>query len=175
MSIKEAFASKRMLVIDGALGTELENKGANIVDTLWSAVCLLRDPESIYQVHKEYYEAGADLAITATYNASFPGFKEHGLDQEKAEAMCRLSVELAQRARDDFWAVEANRVGRIRPFVCGSIGSYGAYLPAGEEFTGAYSLTEQEYIDWHRQMIKAIVPAKPDILAIETQCRLDEV
>jgi homocysteine S-methyltransferase len=63
----------------------------------------------------------------------------------------------------------------MKPFVAGSIGSWGAYLPNGEEFTGAYDLTEQEYIDFHRQMIKCVTDAKPDILAFETFPRLDEV
>lgn len=70
---------------------------------------------------------------------------------------CILAVQIAANARDEFWANENNREGRIKPYVAASIGPYGAYLPNGEEFTGNYSLTEREYMDWHRWMISACV------------------
>jgi homocysteine S-methyltransferase len=44
----------------------------------------------------------------------------------------------------------------------------------GEEFTGAYSLSEQEFVDWHRWMVTAIASAEPDVITFETFPRLDE-
>jgi homocysteine S-methyltransferase len=58
------------LVIDGALATELERRGCNLNDALWSAKILLEQPEIIKQVHLDYFRAGADCAITASYQAS---------------------------------------------------------------------------------------------------------
>ena len=87
--------------------------------------------------------AGADIIITNTYNTFMEAFKLHGLNVEESEEKVRLAVDLAKQAVEDFWAVEENRVGRIKPFVAGSIGSYGAYLPNAEEFTGQYYLTEK--------------------------------
>ncbi|HEX6034798.1 MAG TPA: homocysteine S-methyltransferase family protein, partial [Anaerolineales bacterium] len=48
------------LVIDGALATELERRGCDLKDDLWSAKILLERPEMIKQVHLDYLQAGAD-------------------------------------------------------------------------------------------------------------------
>lgn len=78
-------------------------------DMLWAAKFLVDDPEMIYTIHKDYFEAGADIGISATYNASKPGFLKRGLTEKQAADKVRLSVELVKRARDDFWAEEKNR------------------------------------------------------------------
>ena len=109
------------VVLDGGLATELEQRGAQISDALWSARLLLDAPEMIRQLHYDYFAAGADVAISASYQATFPGFARRGLDHDQAAHLMRLSVELAQEARDAFWAEEANRTGRLRPLVAASI------------------------------------------------------
>ncbi|HEX6035646.1 MAG TPA: homocysteine S-methyltransferase family protein, partial [Anaerolineales bacterium] len=58
------------LVIDGALATELERRGYDLKDDLWSAKILREQPEAIKQVHFDYFKAGADCAITASYQAT---------------------------------------------------------------------------------------------------------
>ena len=162
------------VVLDGGLATELENRGANINDALWSARLLLDAPEMIRQLHYDYFAAGADVAISASYQASFPGFARRGLDQNEAIRLMRLSVELAQSARDDFWADAANRAGRLRPLVAASIGCYGAFLADGSEYRGDYGLSKEELIDWHRPRLAALVANGPDLLACETiPCQLE--
>ena len=89
--------------------------------------------------------------------------------------MIEKSVELAKAARDEFWSDESARKDRIKPLVAGSVGPYGACLDNGEEFSGNYDLTEQEYIDWHRPRISALVKAGADLLACETNPSLQEV
>ena len=51
------------LVIDGALATELERRGHDLKDSLWSAKILLEQPDAIKQVHYDYFKSGADCAI----------------------------------------------------------------------------------------------------------------
>ncbi len=58
------------MVLDGALATELERRGADLKDALWSAKCLIERPELIRGVHLDYFRAGADVATTATYQAT---------------------------------------------------------------------------------------------------------
>jgi len=174
-SARQILESDKNLILDGALGTMIEAGGRDINDVLWSGKFLLEDPSVIQDIHLKYFEAGADVAITSTYNVSLPGFLEKGLTDEEAQQKCALSCEIAAKARDEFWADEKNRQGRVRPLVAASIGSYGAFLPTGEEFTGDYKLTEKEYMDWHRWMIKACLKGKPDLFAIETHPRLDEI
>ncbi len=156
------------LVIDGALATELERRGCDLKDALWSAKILLEQPEKIKQVHYDYFKAGADCAITASYQATIPGFARRGLNEKEAIALIQQSVKLARAARDEFWAHKSNRIGRSRPFVAASVGPYGAYLANGEEYIGNYRLSEKELMDFHRPRMKALVEADADMLACET-------
>ena len=157
-----------VLVIDGALATELERRGYNLKDELWSARILLEQPEAIQQLHYDYFKAGADCAITASYQASVEGFMKRGLNEHDALALIQKSVQLAKAARDEFWADEANRAGRPKPFIAASVGPYGAYLAHGEEYIGDYGLTKKELMDFHRPRMKALVEAGTDLLACET-------
>jgi len=157
-----------VLVIDGALATELERRGYNLKDELWSAKVLLEKPEAIKQLHYDYFKAGADCAITASYQATIEGFMKHGLSREQAWALLQKSVRLAIEAREEFWAEESNRAGRAKPFVAASVGPYGAYLADGSEYRGNYGLTEEQLMDFHRLRMKALIEAGAELLACET-------
>ncbi|MCB0118872.1 MAG: homocysteine S-methyltransferase family protein, partial [Anaerolineales bacterium] len=132
--IETILKNQRIAVIDGAMATELETRGCDLNDDLWSARVLLEQPELIRAVHLDYFNAGADFAITASYQATVEGFAKRGLTREQALDLIRKSVQLAQEARDEFWSKEENRVGRIRPYVAGSVGPYGAFLADGSEY-----------------------------------------
>ena len=156
------------LVLDGAMASELERRGCDLNDALWSARVLIEQPELIRQVHYDYFVAGADVATTASYQASFPGFARRGLSEDEATRLMQLSVTLAQQARDQFWADAANHDGRQPPLVAASVGPYGAMLADGSEYRGGYGLTQQQLMDFHRPRIAALLAAAPDLLACET-------
>jgi homocysteine S-methyltransferase len=156
------------VVLDGALATELERRGCDLHDPLWSARVLIEAPDVIRQVHADYFAAGADCAITASYQATFPGFARRGLDADAAAALMRRSVQLAVEARDVFWAEPAHRADRPRPFVAASIGPYGAFLHDGSEYRGDYGLSEEELIAFHRPRMAVLAAAGADMLACET-------
>lgn len=157
-----------LVVLDGALATELERRGCDLNDPLWSARALLECPERIAAVHADYFEAGADCAITASYQASVEGFRRRGLDEDQALELIRRSVALAREARDRFWEQPRNRRGRLRPLVAGSVGPYGAFLADGSEYRGDYTLTEDQLVAFHRPRLGALVEAGADLLACET-------
>jgi len=157
-----------LLILDGALATELEQRGCDLRDPLWSAKVLLEKPELIYQVHLEYFQAGADCVITASYQATVEGFMRRGLAHEAALELIQRSVQLAIEARDAFWRDEANQVGRPRPLVAASVGPYGAFLANGSEYRGDYGLSETALMDFHRPRLAALLEAGPDLLACET-------
>lgn len=157
-----------VLVIDGALATELERRGCDLKDDLWSAKILLEQPEIIKQVHLDYFKAGADCAITASYQATVEGFVKRGLNEKEAIALIQRSVKLAKEARDEFWADESYRLGRAKPFVAASVGPYGAFLADGSEYRGNYGLSEKELMDFHRPRLRALIEAGADLLACET-------
>lgn len=163
-----------IMILDGALATELEKHGCNLDDPLWSARVLLDQPEIIYKVHLDYYRAGADCAITSSYQATIEGFKQRGIPEEEATLLIQKTVELAKQARDDFWQEyeqehqQSDMIARPKPIVAGSIGPYGAFLADGSEYTGHYNRTDQELIQFHHPRMKALVEAGADILAMET-------
>lgn len=156
------------LVIDGALATELERRGYDLKDDLWSAKILLEQPEAIKQLHFDYFKSGADCAITASYQATIEGFSKRGLNEQEAIALLQKSVRLALEARDEFWADKSNRAGRSKPFVAASVGPYGAYLADGSEYRGDYGLDEKELMDFHRPRMQALIDAGAELLACET-------
>jgi homocysteine S-methyltransferase len=163
--IAQALTQTNTLILDGALATELEARGCNLADALWSAKVLMENPELIYQVHHDYFAAGAHVAITASYQATPQGFAAHGLDEVQALELIKQSVKLAQRARDDYRAASAS----VAPLlVAGSVGPYGAYLANGAEYRGDYALPEEEMKVFHRPRVQALVEAGVDLLACET-------
>lgn len=156
------------LVLDGGLATELERRGYDLSDALWSARLLADNPEAIRQVHLDYYRAGADCCISASYQATILGFVRRGMSAEAARELIALSVGLVNEARDEFWAEERDRAGRLRPIVAASVGPYGAYLADGSEYTGAYDLDENGLFDFHAERWSILADSSADILACET-------
>jgi homocysteine S-methyltransferase len=176
MLTKDAFTSilnkRGTLVIDGALATELESRGHNLTHPLWSGLVLRDSPESIQQVHLDYYLAGADVAITASYQASSRGLAEHfGLDEDASSELIKRSVKLAQNARDEAYETGIKR----QLLVAGSVGPFGAYINDGSEYRGDYERTSEEFRAFHRPRIQALVDAGSDFLAIETMPKLEEI
>ncbi|CAI0975222.1 homocysteine S-methyltransferase [Serratia quinivorans] len=153
------------LILDGALATELEARGCDLSDPLWSAKVLIENPELIYQVHLDYFNAGAQCAITASYQATPQGFLRRGLDQAQSLALIAKSVQLAQQARSDYLAQHPQAAPLL---IAGSVGPYGAYLADGSEYRGDYSLPQEEMIAFHRPRISALAEAGVDLLACET-------
>lgn len=157
-----------VMILDGGLATELEVKGCDLTDDLWSARLLMDQPGLIREVHCDYLHAGADCVISASYQATIEGFTGRGLSQAEATRLIRRAVSLAREARDEFWSHPDQRRGRIRPVVAASVGPYGAYLADGSEFTGDYGLTEAELEDFHRQRWHVLASSGADLLACET-------
>jgi homocysteine S-methyltransferase len=157
-----------LMVLDGALATELERHGADIKDPLWSAKCLIECPALIRTVHLDYFRAGADVATTATYQATFEAFARRGIERGHAAQLMCDAVALAASARDEFWGLEANRRGRLRPLVAASVGPYGAMLADGSEYRGRYALSDSALADFHRPRLEVLAGAGADLLACET-------
>jgi homocysteine S-methyltransferase len=147
------------IVLDGGLATELERRGADLRDPLWSAKVLVEDPKLILGVHTSYFEAGADVAISASYQASFEGFAARGIARREAEDLLRQSVRLA---------LEARAATRPDALVAASVGPYGAILGNGAEYRGDYGLGVEELLHFHLPRMEVLASAGADLLAIET-------
>jgi homocysteine S-methyltransferase len=131
------------VLLDGGLATELEARGHDLRDPLWSARLLRDAPAEIRAVHESYVAAGADCLITASYQAT-PGAlgPRHLL----------LSVALAREAGPKL--------------VAASVGPYGAALADGSEYTGDYG--DVDLARWHRDRFEALDGSDADLLACET-------
>ncbi|MDR3081659.1 MAG: homocysteine S-methyltransferase [Streptomyces sp.] len=158
------------VVLDGGMSNQLESAGYDLSDELWSARLLAERPEAITQAHLAYFEAGASVAITASYQATFEGFARRGIGRERAAELIALSVELAREA-----ARRAHAGGVPRPlWVAASAGPYGAMLADGSEYRGRYGLTVPELEAFHRPRLEVLAAAGPDVLALETVPDTDE-
>ncbi|GAA0653957.1 homocysteine S-methyltransferase [Kitasatospora atroaurantiaca] len=155
------------LVLDGGLSNQLADAGHDLSDELWSARLLADDPAAITRAHLGYFEAGAEVAITSSYQASFEGFARRGVGRAEAARLLGRSVELAREA--------ARQAEPTRPlWVAASVGPYGAVLADGSEYRGRYGLSEAELERFHRPRLEALAAAGPDVLAIETVPDADE-
>ncbi len=163
----------RRRVLDGGFATELERRGVSIAGPLWSARALAEAPEAVLAVHRSYLEAGADILLTGSYQASALGFHKAGLAPEEsslaANAALRRSVALALEARGD----------RADVLIAVSLGPYGAALANGAEFHGEYGFRDprEEWdalLSFHRDRIAAVVDTEADLLAFETVPSLRE-
>lgn len=160
-----ALPADGVLISDGGLATELEARGHDLSDDLWSARLLAEAPEEIVAVHESFFRAGAQFATTASYQASFEGFASQGIDRAQAEYLMRRSIALATEARD---------AAAPSAWVAASVGPYGAMLAHGEEYIGRYGLSVAELIAWHRPRWEILLAGNPDVLAVETIPDSDE-
>jgi homocysteine S-methyltransferase len=166
MSLVELLQSEQPILIDGGLATQCEAMGHNIDGDLWSAVLLRDNPRAIVDASRAFLDAGAEIISTASYQASRQGFMGVGLSATEADDLIVSSVSLARQARDEFLRDNPGS-GRL-PLIAASIGPYGAVLHDGSEYTGAYDITEDELIDFHRGRLDLLDRAEVDVLACET-------
>ncbi|MFW6692335.1 homocysteine S-methyltransferase [Streptomyces sp. MAR4 CNX-425] len=165
MSFAEAVAGPAAggppLVLDGGLSNQLEAQGCDLRDALWSARLLADDPDQIAAAHAAYVRAGADVLLTASYQATFEGFARRGTGRAAAARLLARSVALARRAAD----------AAPRPvWVAASAGPYGAMLADGSEYHGRYGagVGARELERFHRPRLEVLAAAEPDVLALET-------
>ena len=164
--LAERFA-RSITVLDGGLATELEAQGHDLSGALWSARLLAEEPEAISAAHRAFFEAGAHVAITASYQASFEGFERAGVSRDKAAQLIRRSVSLAMSARD-----------QVRPddgLVAASLGPYGATLADGSEYRGDYGLGVDDLRRFHKPRLDVLATTGADLFAMETIPCLAEV
>jgi homocysteine S-methyltransferase len=145
------------VVLDGGLSTELEAQGADVSSALWSARLLRDDPAAIVAAHAAFAAAGAQVATTASYQATIDGFGAAGVDAGEARRLIASSVALARECQGDGW-------------VAGSVGPYGAMLADGSEYTGAYveEVGVARLRAFHRPRMDVLAEAGADVLACET-------
>ncbi len=156
----QALAARRgYVLVDGGLASELVERGECLDGGLWSAALLVDRGEAIVRAHRAFLEAGSDVLVSASYQASFEGFAAAGHDDATAVRCLRRSVTLARTARD-----------ALRPsaLVAASVGPYGAMLGGGAEYHGDYRVEASVLRAFHRRRLAVLDDAGADLVAVET-------
>lgn len=164
MSLADRLATQPVVWLDGGLASELERRGHDLDDPLWSAALLLSRPDAIAGVHTAYLEAGADVLITASYQASDEGLAARGLSPTEIDAVYERATSLAVQTRDAFAAAHSDRAPAL---VAASIGPYGATRADGSEYRGDYDLDRDALVEFHRRRMRRLAHGA-DVLACET-------
>jgi S-methylmethionine-dependent homocysteine/selenocysteine methylase len=147
----------RPLVLDGALGTELEGRGVNTSGKSWTARGLISHPDLIYRVHREYLWEGADILTANTFRTNVRALKDTGLD---AEALTKKAVRIARKARR-----EKNPLIRVA----------GSIAPVEDCFSPhLVPASDAALVEEHRIMARWLDEARVDIILIETMNTLRE-
>lgn len=141
-------------VLDGGLSTALEELGERPAGLLWTAAALLDRPELITAAHRLYVQAGADVVITASYQASVAGFMAAGASAAEARRVLASTTAVARASGASLVAC--------------SIGPFGACLGDGSEYRGDYAASWAEVRAFHRTRLQVLVDTAPDVFAIET-------
>lgn len=168
------------VILDGGLASELEHRGLDVSGALWSAGGLRDQPDAVRAVHAAYFDAGAEVATSASYQATYDGYAAAGTSATDTTRLLRRSVELAGQARHDA-AERDEAVGRAprRRWVAASVGPYGAMLADGSEYRGDYDRTVDELRAFHRPRLQVLAQACAEVgdavLACETIPSLREV
>ncbi len=149
----ETLNSGKVLLCDGAMGTELQKRG------LPSGACPeeynISHPEIIKEIHKDYYNAGSDIVETNTFGANRARLKLHGYE-ERVKEFCLAAAKIARSVCPN---------GK---FVAGSVGPTGELLePLGE-------LPEEEAYRIFTEQVKALEEGGVDVIYIETMMSAEE-
>ncbi len=99
MTLQERLDSGGVVILDGAMGTELERRGVPMHHLAWSAAALATHPQVIREIHEDNIRAGAEVIITNTFGSSRVVLGATELAEE-VPALNRRAVELAQAARE---------------------------------------------------------------------------
>lgn len=125
LQIEAALAAGRLLLLDGATGTELQRRGAAMHPAAWCATATLTDPDLLLAVHCDYIGAGADIITTNTFSTNRRMLAAAGLGAQLA-AINRRAVALARAARA--------QAGLARPVVIAGSLSHQVPVVAGSDY-----------------------------------------
>jgi 5-methyltetrahydrofolate--homocysteine methyltransferase len=161
LKILRELLSERILVLDGAMGTMLQQRHLTAEDFGGAALegCnenLVRTrPDVVLDIHRKYFEAGSDIVETNSFGGATIVLAEYGLAAD-AHFLNRRSAELARQAADEFTTAARPR------FVAGSVG------PTTKAITVTGGVTFDGLIEAYYAQSKGLVEGGVDLLLVET-------
>ena len=163
--IKQRLENKDTIILDGAIGAELEKKGAKMHKDLWCGTCSVESPDLVKKVHEEYILAGADIITTNTYATTPIGMKQYGFDDQINE-FNKTSVQIAK---------EAVKNSNKDIAVAGSVSTFGSLYKFGTEamkpgFKEQLKILSGEGVDL---IILEAMSSQADIVETIIECSLE--
>ena len=151
-ALQQRLDGGEVVILDGAMGTELERRGVPMDAVAWDAAALLTHPDTVREVHEDYIRAGAEVIITNTFATARHVLEPAGMGERFRELNTR-AVALANEAREN--AAE----GEV--FVAGSISTFTArydysYEPRAERARANY-----------REQAEVLAESGADVIALE--------
>jgi S-methylmethionine-dependent homocysteine/selenocysteine methylase len=151
-----------VIILDGAIGTQLQEMGLPIYHTAWAATALQTHPSTVQLMHELYVRAGVDILTTNTYASARHNLEPLGMGDLTGE-LNRRAVLLAREARD--------KAGRDRPvLIAGSISNFGM-TTGGEDLASLRHrsrFTEEQFRANLREQAELLVEAGVDFLLAES-------
>ena len=158
-TIQEDLNDGKVIIIDGATGTELERRGATMDSDVWCAMATLSAPQTLREIHQDYIQAGARVIAANTFSAGLSMLGPAGLS-DRFDDIVRGAVELAMEARDTMNAT--NRVA-----VAGSM-SHQMPLPPGTDDRDPTNLPSVEQVaENHRLIATTLAELNVDLIMLE--------
>lgn len=148
---------KVILILDGAMGSLLQQYGAATDKYLWSSIANLKNPGIVKKIHREYIDAGADIITTNTFRTNPAAVKMSGYSLS-IEELVKKSVNLAIEAREERNIIIA-----------------GSNAPAEDCYQKERTLSKNELEYNHKKHIELLWESGVDVIWNETQSHLDEI
>ena len=145
--IKEKLDNNKLVILDGAMGSELEKKGAQMDKNLWCGTCSVEFPELVKEVHQDYIEAGSDVITTNTYACTPISMKNYGMENSIKE-FNKKSVQLGKKAIED---------SKKKVALAGSVSASGSF----------YKLGLKAMIPGFNEQIKILTEEGVDLIILE--------
>ncbi len=177
VSALHAAAAERVLVMDGAMGTEIQNlklseadfRGERFRDHSHDQkgnndLLILTQPDAVRAIHLAYFMAGADIVETNTFSSTSIAQADYGLES----AVHDLNVEGARIARQA--AIEAEAKDGRRRFVAGAVGPTNRTLSISPDVNdpGFRAVTFDQVREAYEKQIRGLVEGGADLILIET-------
>jgi S-methylmethionine-dependent homocysteine/selenocysteine methylase len=159
LTLREMLTPKRVLILDGAMGTELHRRGADISLPLWSARAIRTHPEVVRQIHLDYLAAGAEIITTNTFRTTKRTFRRAGLADESAVYTAE-AVGIAQSA-----------IGTVTDR---AVLLAGSMAPLEDCYRPDLVPTEAELLEEHEELATRLANAGVNLLLLETMGTIRE-
>lgn len=152
--LDELLRSVAPLLLDAAMGSDLNRRGLPTRLPLWSALGLLERPELVRQIHVDNLKAGADIITTNTFRTTARTLAKAGIDPARASELDALAVRLADEARVE--------TGRFDALIAGSI------APLEDCYAPTFDVPDERALAEHRAQARNLTAAGVDLLMVET-------